>query len=402
MHERRRVAVTGMGVLGPCGIGRDAFWTGLLAEPPASEHRVPGFEPERHFATPKEARRADRFTQLAVAAADEALAQCGERHADPERCGVLLGTGVGGLGTLEEQVLTYHQKGPRRVSPFLVPMMMANAAAASLSMRHGFRGPCETTVTACSAGTHAIGTAARLVASGRCDVVLAGGSEAAMTPVGTQGFANMTALSRSGTSMPFAACRDGFVIAEGAGVVVLEDLDMARARGATVLGEVLGSASTADAHHITAPTPGGDGAVSCMEQAIADAGLAPRDIAHINAHGTSTPLNDAAEAEAIAKVFGHPGPPVTSTKGVTGHALGAAGALEVVAVLLSMHHGLIPPTAGTGGVDPALPQLDLVVGGARPWTPGPTLSNSFGFGGHNGCVVLGPPPSSRSLSAPGR
>ncbi len=393
MHTPRRVAVTGIGVLGPCGIGRDAFWSGLLAPAPAGEHRVPGFEPERYFANPKETRRADRFTQLAVAAAEEALAQSGECRIDPERCGVLLGAGVGGLGTLEEQVWTFHEKGPRRVSPFLVPMMMANAAAAALSMRHGFRGPCETTVTACAASTHAIGNAARLVATGRCDVVLAGGSEAAMTPVGMQGFANMTALSPSGTSMPFAACRDGFIIAEGAGVVVLEDLEAARARGATVVGEVLGSASTADAHHITAPSPGGDGAVSCMEQALADAGLVPDDIAQINAHGTSTPRNDEAEAEAIAKVFGLPGPPVTSTKGVTGHALGAAGALEVAAVLLSMHHRLIPPTAGTGGVDPALPQLDLVTGAPRPWAPGPTLSNSFGFGGHNGCVVLGPPPA---------
>ena len=202
----------------------------------------------------------------------------------------------------------------------------------------------------------------------------------------------MTALSSRGVSQPFDAGRDGFVIAEGAAVLVLEEWDRARARGATILAEVLGAASTADAHHITAPSPGGAGAVACMELALADAGLAPRDIAQINAHGTSTPLNDAAEAEAIAKLFGTPGPPVTSTKGVTGHALGAAGALEAAAVVLSIAHRLIPPTAGTDVRDPELPPIDLVVGEPRPWTPGPALSNSFGFGGHNGCLVIGSTP----------
>ncbi|CAN5155598.1 beta-ketoacyl-ACP synthase II [soil metagenome] len=393
MREPRRVAVTGMGVLGPCGIGRDAFWAGLLSPAPDGERRLPGFEPERFFTNAKEARRADRFTQMALAATEEALAQAGELAADPERRGVIIGTGVGGLETLETQVIAFHDKGPRRVSPFLVPMMMANAASAAVSMRHGFRGPCETTVTACAAGAHAIGNAARLVSSGRCDVALAGSSEAAMTPVGIQGFTNMTALSPTNFSQPFGQGRDGFVIAEGAAVLVLEELDTALARGAVVLGEILGAASTADAHHITAPSPGGVGAVTCMELTLADAGLRPGDVAHINAHGTSTTLNDAAEAEAIAKVFGTPGPPVTSTKGVTGHALGAAGALEAVAVLLSMAHGLIPPTAGTTARDPELAPIDLVLGEPRPWTPGPTLSNSFGFGGHNGCLLLGPPPT---------
>jgi 3-oxoacyl-[acyl-carrier-protein] synthase II len=220
--------------------------------------------------------------------------------------------------------------------------------------------------------------------------MIAGASEAGMTPVGITGFQNMTALSSSGRSMPFDAERDGFMISEGAAILILEEMDHARARGAHVYAEILGAASNADAHHITAPSPGGEGAMTCMELAIADAALTPAAITHINAHGTSTPLNDAAEAEAIEKLFGNPGPPVTSTKGVTGHALGAAGALEAAAVALSIEHGMIPPTAGWRTPDPNI-HLDLVVGQPRSWEAGPALSNSFGFGGHNGCLVIGPP-----------
>jgi 3-oxoacyl-[acyl-carrier-protein] synthase II len=366
---------------------------------------VRDFDPTPYFANPKEIRRTDRFTQLAVAVGFEALAHAGLASdptgrdetpvvpGDPERAGVILGTGVGGLETLEEQVRVYDGKGARRVSPFLVPMMMANAGAAAISMRYGFRGPCEVTVTACAASTHAIGNAFRLITTGRCDMVVTGGSEASMTSASIAGFTNMTALSSTGVSRPFDARRDGFMMAEGAAAFVLEELESALARGAPIIGEVMGAASTADAHHITAPAPGGSGAVSCMELALTDAGLSPGDVAQINAHGTSTPLNDAAEAEAIVKVFGTSGPPVTSTKGVTGHALGAAGALEVAAVLLSMQHQLIPPTDGTDARDPEIAPIDLVTGRPRPWTPGPTLSNSFGFGGHNGCVVIGPPPT---------
>jgi 3-oxoacyl-[acyl-carrier-protein] synthase II len=386
----RRVAVTGLGVVAPCGIGRDAYWRGLCTRAPEGERRVHDFDPTPHFANPKEARRADRFTQLALAAAAEALEQAGDVGGDPGRRGVIVGTGVGGLHTLEDQVVAFHEKGPRRVSPFLVPMMMANAASASLSMRYGWQGPCETTVTACAASTHAIANAANLISWGRCDAVLTGGTEAAMTPVGVQGFVNMTALSSAGESRPFDARRDGFVMAEGAAVLVLEEREQAVARGATVLAEVLGSASTADAHHITAPAPGGGGAVACMALALDDAGLEPAAVRHINAHGTSTPLNDAAEAEAIVKVFGTPGPPVTSTKGVTGHALGAAGALEAAAVILAMQHRLLPPTAGYEEPDPEMAAIDVVHGSPRPWEPGPALSNSFGFGGHNGTLVIGP------------
>jgi 3-oxoacyl-[acyl-carrier-protein] synthase II len=211
-----------------------------------------------------------------------------------------------------------------------------------------------------------------------------------MTPTGIAGFTNMTALSSSGVSRPFDARRDGFVMAEGGAVLVLEEWEAATARGAKILAEVLGAASTADAHHITAPAPGGSGAVTCMELALSDAGVDAAQVVHINAHGTSTPLNDAAEAEAICKVFGSPGPAVTSIKGVTGHSLGAAGAIEAVSVVMSMRKGLIPPTAGYGEPDPEMAVIDVVRDEPRPWQPGPTLSNSFGFGGHNGCVVFGP------------
>jgi len=388
----RRVAITGYGVVAPCGVGKEAFWQGLLG-PGASggtSTSLADWDPSPWFESPKEARRADRVQQFALAAAAEALEQAGNLNADPARTGVIVGTGVGGLHTLEDQVVVRIEKGERRVSPFLVPMMMANACGAAISLRYGFKGPCETICTACAASTHAIGYAARQIAWDRCDVVVSGGAESADTITALAGFANMTALSTTGVSMPFDARRDGFVLGEGAGIVVLELWDRAVERGATILGEVVGAGSTADAFHITAPSPGGDGAVACIELALADAGLSASDIRQINAHGTSTPLNDAAEAEAVAKVFGAPGPPMTSIKGVTGHALGGAGALEAVSVLLSFEKALIPPTAGTTEVDPAI-AADIVVGGARPWEPGPTISNSFGFGGHNGTVIISPP-----------
>ena len=388
----RRVAVTGIGVVAPAGIGKDAFWSGLLSPAPNGFRQIEDWDPSPYFDNPKEARRSDRVSQFTLAAAAEALEQAGEISADPARRGTYVGTGVGGIGTLEEQIEVRLSKGERRVSPFLVPMMMANAPAATISMRYGWQGPCENTVTACAAGTHAIGNAARMVADGRCDVVMAGGAEAPFTPTAVAGFGNMTALSNSGDSRPFDTNRDGFVMAEGAAILVLEAWELAEARGATILGEVLGSASTADAHHITAPSPGGVGAVTCMQLAMDDAGITPDQVRHINAHGTSTDKNDAAEAEAVAKVFGtdDSGPLVTSTKGITGHALGAAGALEAVAVLLAMQHGKVPPTAGLTERDPELPAINIVEGGPADWEPGPSLSNSFGFGGHNGTLVLGP------------
>ncbi len=390
MSEKRRVAITGIGVISPVGIGAEAFWQGLLAPQPTGERRVHDFDPKAFYDDPKAIRRADRFEHFAVAAAKEAIAQAGTLDADPGRIGVLVGTGIGGVETHETQTDVLNTKGGRRVSPFTVPMMMANAAAAAISIEHGFQGPCESLATACATGTHSIGAAARWIQWGICDAAIAGGSEAAMTPVAINGFSNMKALSPSGVSRPFDVGRDGFVIAEGAGTIVLEEWSRAEARGATILGEVLGSASLADAHHITAPAPGGAGAVRCMQAALDDAGLAAADVAHVNAHGTSTALNDAAEAQGIAQLFGEPGPIVTSIKGVTGHSLGAAGALEAIAVVLSMQKRLIPPTDGLESFDPELPKIDVVQKEARAWEPGPALSNSFGFGGHNGTLVIGP------------
>jgi 3-oxoacyl-[acyl-carrier-protein] synthase II len=388
----RRVAITGLGVVAPCGLGKQAFWDGLLGpglDGVGRATEITDWDPSPYYDSPKDARRADGCEQFATAAAIEALAQSGDLSADPSRIGTIFGTGVGGIHTLEEQITTRLQKGERRVSPFLVPMMMANAPGAAVSMRFGLRGPAETIVTACAAGTHALSYAARLIAWDMADAVVAGGTEHAGTLTSLAGFGNMTALSNTGTSRPFDAARDGFVMGEGAAVFVLEEWDAALARDATIIGEVLGGASNADAHHITAPAPGGVGAITCMRLALADAGLAPSDIKQVNAHGTSTPLNDAAEAAALAEVFGPNGVPVVSTKGVTGHALGAAGALEAAAVLLSMQHRLIPPTANSKVLGDGM-EIDLVMGGARPWDPGPSMSNNFGFGGHNGSIILGP------------
>lgn len=386
-----RVAVTGYGVVAPCGIGKAAFWRGLLGPgvTGAKTVELANWDPQPYFANPKEARRADRVEQFALAAAGEAFGQSGDLPYERSRIGTIFGTGIGGLRTLEEQVIVRVEKGERRVSPFLVPMMMSNASGAAISMRYSLQGPAETICTACAAATHAIGYAARLVAWGRCDAVVTGGAESAATITAVAGFANMTALSTTGCSKPFDATRDGFVFGEGAAVFVLERYDLAKARGAHIIAEVLGAASNADAHHITAPSPGGVGAIACMQQALDDAGLSPRDIKQINAHGTSTPLNDRAESEAVVSVFGKPTPPVTSIKGVTGHPLGAAGALEAAAVLLSFEHSLIPPTANTAVLGDDI-GCDVVTGAARAWTPGPTISNNFGFGGHNGSVVLAP------------
>ncbi len=385
---RRRVAVTGLGVVSCCGIGNDAFFAGLSAPAPVGEHRVHDFDPSPFFDV-KQARRADRFQQFSVASAQMALDDAGDVGVDPGRAGVIFGTGVGGLETLQEQITVLVQKGARRVSPFLVPMMMANAGAAAISMRLGWRGPCETVVTACAAGTQAIGNAARLIQYGRCDAVITGGAEAAMVDVGIAAFGNMTALSSSGISRPFDRRRDGFVIAEGGAALVLEDLERALERGAHIYAEVLGSASTADAHHITAPAPGGTGALACMELALEDAGVSTADVAYVNAHGTSTPLNDLAEAEALEKLFERPGPLVSSVKGVTGHSLGAAGAIEAACCALTIERGMIPPTVGLEELDPDI-HINVVTGAPVPLPKGVLLSNSFGFGGHNGCLVLAP------------
>jgi 3-oxoacyl-[acyl-carrier-protein] synthase II len=392
----RRVAVTGLGVVAPAGVGVDDFWTGLLGPGTTGgvATEIDDWDPSPYFESAKHARRADRVEQFALAAAGEAFDMAGGVDAiavEPARFGTIFASGVGGLHTLEEQVLVRAEKGDRRVSPFLVPMMMVNASGAAISMRYGLQGPLETICTACAAGTHAIGYAARLIEWGLVDAVATGGSEAAATATALAGFGNMTALSTSGISRPFDAERDGFVMGEGAAVLILEEWDRAQARGADIIGEIVGMGSNADAHHITAPAPGGVGAIACMRLALDHAGLDASAIGQINAHGTSTPLNDAAEAAAITAVFGEHGVPVVSTKGVTGHALGAAGALEAAASLLSIRHELIPPTANTTTLDPEM-TIDVVMGDARPWTPAPVMSNNFGFGGHNGSVIFAPPP----------
>jgi 3-oxoacyl-[acyl-carrier-protein] synthase II len=380
-----RVAVTGLGALSCAGVGVDALWDALRRPVAPSSARVLDFD-AAHLGGPKELRRFDPFTLYALMAADEAWRQSGLEGPLVD-AGSIVTTGIGGLQTILEQVRVLNDKGPDRVSPFMVPMMMPNAATAAVSMRFGLGGPCETVTTACAAGTHAIGNAARLVASGRCNVVLAGGAEAVMTEIAIAGFRNMTALSSTDFSRPFDVARDGFVMGEGAGVLVLEEWEHAKARGATILAEVIGAASTADAHHITAPDPDGNGAIRCMQLALDDAELGVSDVSHINAHGTSTPLNDLAESVAMRTLFGDHVPPVTSIKGHLGHSLAAAGALEGVASVLTLQNQEIPPTAGTTVVDPEV-GLDVVIGAPRPTRLDVVLSNSFGFGGHNGSVLF--------------
>ncbi len=380
-----RVAVTGLGALTCVGVGVDALWSALMKSEAPTSKRIAPFDAS-HLGNPKELRRLDPFALYALLAADEAWRQSGlEGTFDDAAC--IVTSGIGGLQTTLDQDVVLNAKGPDRVSPFLVPMMMPNAATAAVSMRFGLGGPCETVTTACAAGTHAIGNAARLVASGRSTVAVAGGAEAVIVEIARAGFHNMTALSNKDLSRPFDVDRDGFVMGEGAGVLVLEEWDHAVARGATILAEVLGAASTADAHHITAPDPTGRGAIRSMKLALEDAQLSPADVSHINAHGTSTPLNDLAEAMAVRRVFGDDAPVTTSIKGHLGHSLGAAGALEGVASVLTLQHQLIPPTAGTTVIDPEI-ALDVVIGEPRAADVDVVLSNSFGFGGHNGSVIF--------------
>jgi 3-oxoacyl-[acyl-carrier-protein] synthase II len=419
---RPRVAVTGIGAKAPGGQTVDELWDTLLAARPAaapitlydaSGHsvrfacEVRGFDAVPYVG-PKEVRRTDRAALLAVAAAADAVGDAtgvsmdptgellpapspDDLGADPVRCAVVAGSGIGGIRTLEDQVIGYVEKGPSRVGPFLVPMMMPNAAAALVAIRHGFTGPNLAVATACATGAHAIGEGARLLRDGMADVVVCGGTEASVSPVAMAAFSRMGALSKnpdpSAASRPFDDDRDGFVMGEGAAFVVLEPYDRAVGRGARIHGEVLGYGLTCDAHHITSPIDDGSGAVAAIEMALADAGIPAGAIGHVNAHGTSTPQNDAAEAAAIAKVFGPGAVPVTSTKGVTGHLIGAAGAVEAVAALLASGRGVVPPTANHRHTD--LP-VDVVAGEPRTIEVAPAVSTSFAFGGHNAALVLGP------------
>jgi 3-oxoacyl-[acyl-carrier-protein] synthase II len=346
----------------------------------------------------KEARRADRFTQLALVAGREALEQ--GRFEDtpyaPEEIGCVIGTGIGGIRTIEDQHIVLRERGAEAVSPLAVPLMMANAASGVLAMKHDLRGPCFGAVSACAAGAHAIGTGLRMVQHGDAQACVVGGSEAGITPLAVAAFAGMGATSPTGVSRPFDRRRDGFVIGEGAAVMVLEDEERARERGAEVLGLVTGYGATCDAHHLTAPEPDGDGAARAMELALRDAAIEPGQVDWVNAHGTSTPLNDRSETEAIKRALGESARrvPVSSLKSAIGHLLGAAGAVEAAATALALGRGLAPPTLNWEERDEGL-DLDYVPGeprelprNGRPLT---ALSNSFGFGGHNAVLCLEAP-----------
>jgi 3-oxoacyl-[acyl-carrier-protein] synthase II len=392
----REVAVTGVGAITPLGVGARTLherWTAGSSGLDGGEGRCADFDPTSVLSR-KEARRADRFTQLAIASGDEALAEAGwdgELPYDPDRVGSVIGTGIGGIGTIEDNHGTLRDQGAGAVSPLAVPLMMGNAGAAALSLRYGLRGPVFGVMSACAAGAHAIGTALRMIQHGDADAVVTGGSEAALTPLTRAAFSSMSALSPTGISRPFDARRDGFVLAEGSAVLVLEDAEKALARGAKVLATVRGYGATGDAHHLTAPDAEGLGGARAIRLALEDARLTPADVAYVNAHGTSTQLNDRAETAALKLALGDEAAaiPVSSTKSVTGHSLGAAGAVEAVATILALRDRIAPPTVGWEEAEEGL-DLDYVPT-ARPLAddrPPIGLSNSFGFGGHNATLVL--------------
>ncbi|REJ37880.1 MAG: beta-ketoacyl-[acyl-carrier-protein] synthase II [Bacillota bacterium] len=400
-----------MGAVTPFGVGVDALWEGLV-NGRSAVRRIQRFDPSpfptqigaevldfepTDFIDRKEARRMDRFTQFAVAGARMALesARLDPADLDPEQVGVVLGSGIGGMETLVEQFHVLLERGPGRVSPFFVPMMIANMAAGQTAIQFGFRGPNTTLVTACASGANAIGEAFRILQFGEAEVMITGGTEAAFVPLAFAGFCAMRALSTRNheperASRPFDAERDGFVMGEGAGILVLERLDHALRRGAPILAEVLGYGMTADAHHITAPAPNGDGGARSMMRALRDAGLAPEQVDYINAHGTSTPAGDAAETAAIRRVFGEHADrlAVSSTKSMIGHLLGAAGAVELIACVLTLRDGIIHPTINQDTADPEC-DLDYVPNKARRQEVNVALSNAFGFGGQNATLIVG-------------
>lgn len=386
------VVITGRGVVTSLGESPDDFFDSLVGRRSGIADGVGActeFDAETVM-TPKEARRSDRFSHFAIAAAQQAWDEAAPEGFDPERVGVVIGTGVGGLGTLERETLAWLKEGDRAVSPMFVPMMMPNAAAGLIAMRFGIEGPGFSVASACATGGHAIGEAKRMIQRGDADLVVAGGSEAAITNVCLAAFKRMGAMSKSGLSCPFDARRDGFILGEGAGVFVLEAEEHAKARGAKVYGKVAGYGASNDAFHITMPDEEGKGAVRSMRRALEDAGAQPKDVGYINAHGTSTPYNDKIETIAIKSVFGSNGgvPPVSSTKSAIGHLLGAAGAVEAVISLSAIERGVLPPTLNLEEPDPEC-DLDYVPDGPRE-APGLTtvLSNSFGFGGQNATLVL--------------
>ena len=402
-----RVVVTGLGPVTPVGVGVDAFWDALVAgrsgidriqrfDPSELPVRIAGeirdFSPEA-WMTPKEVKRTDRAVHFAIAAAKLAWTDAGEPSVDPARTGVMFSTGIGGLESLLKQHLVPLEKGPDRVSPFMVQMLMPNAAAGHVAMAFGFTGPNACITTACAAGSHAVGEAFRLIKYGFADVCVAGGTEASILPLTVAGFAQMQALTRNPdpatASRPFDKERDGFVLSEGAGALVLEEAGRATARGARIYAEVCGYGASADAHHITAPEPEGLGAIQALQAALEEAEESPDAIDYINAHGTSTPLNDAAETRAIKKALGDQAyrTPVSSTKSMTGHMLGAAGAVESAVAAMAIHSSVMPPTINYRTPDEEC-DLDYVPNEARKGEVRLALSNAFGFGGHNAVVAL--------------
>jgi 3-oxoacyl-[acyl-carrier-protein] synthase II len=395
----RRVVITGVGAVTPLGIGSDPLidrWTAGESGIADGFGRCLDFDPA-DFLSKKEARRADRFAQMAIVAGDEAVKQAfgedGELPYDPYRVGCVIATGIGGLVSLEREQEKLITKGPKAVSPLAVPLMMGNAAAAAVSMRYGLQGHSYAVSSACAAGNNGIGDAARIIQYGDADAMVTGGAEACITGVATSAFAAMEATSATGISRPFDARRDGFVMGEGAGVLVLEEKEAAEKRGATILGEVIGYGVTADAHHLTAPQPEGEAAAKAIQFALADASISAVDVDYVNAHGTSTPLNDAAETKAIKAALGERAAdiPVSSTKSAIGHLLGAAGAVEAIATIEALRRREAPPTVGYGQPEEGL-DLDYVEGSAKPIVNGDgpvvAISNSFGFGGHNAVLVL--------------
>ena len=404
------MVVTGLGAVTPLGVGVPAFWDGIKAGksgagtitifdpspfPVTFGCEVKGYDPEKHFER-KEARHLDRTVQFALVASEEARRDSGLDldRVDRERCGAIVGSGIGGLWTIEEETRTLIAKGVRRVSPFFVPMMMINAASGQLAIKHGLKGPNVTVASACATGNHALGLAMQQIRHGYADLMFAGGAEAALSPIGLAGFCQARALSTRNdapekASRPFEKNRDGFVFGEGAGLLVLESLDHARARNARIYCELAGFGQTDDAFHITAPDEQGDGAFRAMKIALADSGARPQDVHYINAHGTSTELNDKMETVAIKRLFGDHARKlaVSSTKSMVGHLLGAAAGVEAIATALAIRDKIAPPTINYETPDPDC-DLDYVPNEARSLPIDVALSNSFGFGGHNACIAL--------------
>ena len=409
MIKENRVVVTGLGAVSPIGIGKENFWEACLAgkngigkitqfDPTGYTSQIAGevqdFDPAQ-FIDKKEIKRMDKYTQFALAATKLAVDDAQIKNIDSERTGVFVGSGIGGMGTLHNQYEKLFSKGPSRISPFFIPMMIANMAAGNIAITFKLQGPCECVVTACASGTNAIGDAYRAIQRGEVDMMFAGGTEAAISPAGVSGFAAMKALCAdhnddpAHASRPFDKNRSGFVMGEGAGIIVLEKLEHALARGAHIYAEIVGYSRNDDAYHITTPAPGGITQAKCMKLALDDAGLKPEEIDYINAHGTSTHFNDAGETEAIKNVFGEHAYKlaVSSTKSMTGHMLGAAGGIEAVATVLSVENDIVHPTINYETPDEGL-DLNYVPNTAQSRTVNAAISNSFGFGGHNACLVF--------------